>query len=80
MFVIASSSIVIIIIMIIMIIIMSPVLGWNRLGSLGGPGLPEAWLPLRAATGVCEKTLLLGEPLPCNLSAVTAIQPLIWCS
>ena len=31
-------------------------------------------------TGVCEKTLLLGEPLPCNTAAETALRPLIWCS
>ena len=31
-------------------------------------------------TGVCETKFLLGEPLPCNPSAETAIQPLIWCS
>ena len=31
-------------------------------------------------TGVCEKTLLLHEPLPCNPTAEAALQPLIWCS
>ena len=31
-------------------------------------------------TGVCGKTLLLGEPLPCNPAAETALEPLIWCS
>ena len=30
--------------------------------------------------GVCEKTLLLDEPWPCNPEAETALQPLIWCS
>ena len=29
-------------------------------------------------TGVCEKSFLLSEPLPCNPEAETAIQPLIW--
>ena len=28
-------------------------------------------------TGVCEKTFLLREPLPCSPTAETAIQPLI---
>ena len=27
---------------------------------------------------VCEQTLLLEEPLPCNTEAETALQPLIW--
>ena len=31
-------------------------------------------------SGVCEKTRLLVELLPCNPSAETAIQPRIWCS
>ena len=36
---------------------------------------------LNISTGVCEKkTFLLGEPLPCNEAAETALQPLIRCS
>ena len=27
-----------------------------------------------------KRTLLLGEPLPCNPAAETALQPLLWCS
>ena len=34
---------------------------------------------LDAHTGVCGKTLLLRQPLPCNPAAETALQPLIWC-
>ena len=34
----------------------------------------------RGPTGVCEKTLLLFEPRPCNAAAETAPHPLIWCS
>ena len=43
--------------------------------------LAEAALPgayVRHDTGVCEKALLLGEPLPCDPAAETAILPLIW--
>ena len=29
-------------------------------------------------TCVCEQTLLLGGPLPCNPAPETALQPLIW--
>ena len=32
-----------------------------------------------STTGVCEKTLLLLEPWPCNPAAETATQPQIWC-
>ena len=56
-------------------------------------GLPGARLPARRqrddpridkvennTTGVCEKTLLLCQTLPCNPAAETALQTLIWCS
>ena len=36
--------------------------------------------PPRTPAAVCEKTLLLGEPLPCSPEAETASQSLIWSS
>ena len=43
--------------------------GYRGDGDLTGGPLPAS----------VEKTLLLLEPLPCNLAAETALQPLIWC-
>ena len=37
-----------------------------------------ALVVLACGTGVCEKTLLLGEPLPWKAPAETALQPLLW--
>ena len=57
-------------------------LGWK---SSGLKGAEYASLAELCDTGVCETTLLLREPWPCDLAAETAIQPQIrcfqsWCS
>ena len=43
----------------------------------GAPLGPPA-VCIASGTGVCEKTLFLCKPLPCNPAAETAVQPLVW--